>query len=1175
MRIAVKYNDLIQYPLRIYRVGGEFSLRNTSNDSIITLPIGYLNNNNVYDPMLVGMVENTFNNFTYSYEDIIEQAKLDYPGYTQLIYASLELVMLDAYYKVVAYLTTNNTGKYSPTLVGPGYRATIDFGSVPEIDSCYGPDNYWTIGQKEINNSVFNNLTPYSVINPDLLITPTPTPTKTPTQTPTLTQTTTPTLTATPTTTPTKTPGPTKSATTTPTASVTPTRTQTNTPTGTRTQTPTPTSTTTITLSKTSTCTPTPTTTTTLTATNTPTPTATTTQTLTPTITGSATPTPSITTSQTPTQTRTPTLTPTPTSLVSNVVFWGDNSYGQLGMSYILNDRFVDPPRLSDQSNSRLFNYQNIVNYRDNTTDVSVEFDAIAVGSNFTIGIDTSGALHAVGVNAWGQLGIGNFENKTMFTRVSGVDYNTNTFKGISLGGMHAIALDDQGDLWTWGRNSDGQLGNHYLHRPVTSITSIDTDMNLYDIEVPFDVTSEFSLGDKIIIDYYNGSIHKNSIATVWTQPTYDTNTTLRVQWEDNEEIIFSIVPTIVSKTKIDTDPGLLANPTPKKIHTYKEYRYCIENDTVFFATPTPTPTISNTATTTPTLTATPTSSTTATLTATPTHTSTTTLTPTPTVSESPSPTPSPYQTPTVSNTPTTTTSITATPTSTLTLSATRTQTPTFTPTPSTTVSVTPTSSVTPTETPTHTPTMTMTPTKEAFPVLTVYGDISSILTNSNKNLVMVNIYDENSHPALMYKVKVLNVEWLPSLGITKIRVDHPKINTIDSESMKYLSIIPFMDNSSYLYEKFMHVYAGESHSMALDVNRRLFVCGSNKYGQLGLGLIQELNDSKQDIVRVNGRPVVRIGITTNMKLVNPPSGLGYCYNRGFGWKKISLGRFHTLGLDGAGQIWSWGDNDFSQLGLGPSSTLLAKALVVQENYPSVGSIGEKDLPDRANVVIPYAPLPIRLYILQDNYSDIKNAHIETDVWLDIAAGAYHNLAIKKEFSQIDSYGSLWGWGNNNFGQIARVNTSPKIISDDPNAIDISRVNFGFINNDNSRNYWRRVYASRITSFAIKSTDGVLYSWGESNLGQTGNVTSRLALTTSVRNIPSIVYLPKIPFEIPVGPSGPWSIINIGDQIDKMDNIGIGHLANHILIIPNRNFITPTPTPSISVTPSVSVSSIE
>ena len=1159
MKIAINYTDLIKYPLSVYRVGGQFKLRNPVNetDTTTTLPSSV--------PVLLGTIVNPYDDFTYSYEDIINQAKIDNGNvYTQLTYASLELVMLDADNRVVAYLATNNTGQYNPTLVGAGYRATIRFGSLPALDSNHVLSSDWIMGRND-NSSPFNAIEPYKYINPSSLL-PTPTPTTTLTATPTGTLTPTPTNTST--VTPTRTPRVTKTPTTTVTQSPTPTRTPTSTVTATPTITPTTTNTKTPTPTTTLTATPTTTSTVTLTPTSTVTPTATATITLSPSLSSTATPTPSITATQTPTITRTPTVTPTPKALVSNTLVWGDNSYGQLGMSHVLNDRFIDPPRLATQTNEVLSNYENILQYREYDTNTAVDFKSVATGSNFSVGIDGSGQLHSVGVNAWGQLGIGNFESKAMFTKVSGVSSSV-IFDQVSLGAMHGVALDSTGDIWTWGRNSDGQLGNHYLERPMVSISVVSADLNTYEITVPFiNVTTEFSVGDDVVIDYYNGYMNKTSIAKVWAIPStnIESNVSLiQVQWENYEAIDFSVIPTIVSKTKKDTDPGLLANPTPKKIQVYKEYRYCIDNDGVFLATPTPTTTI----TTTPTNTLTPT--TTSTLTTTPTATQTNTLTATqtstmaPTSTPTPSNTAAPNQTPTATSTPSPTKTLTATPTTTKTLTPTRTQTPTNTPTPSVTASLTPSATQTPTVTPTNTQTPTLTPTKGSFPVITIYGDISSILTNSNKNYVLMNIYGEHASPALLYKVKVLNVEWLSSYGITKIRIDHEKLNGLDPKSMKYVSIIKFTDSYpptasavegpyiSYEYQKFSRVFAGESHSMALDTNNRLFVCGSNKYGQLGLGLIQEVNAQRQPII-VNGKPAVLIGLTTNMKLVNPPPGKGYCYNRGFSWKKISLGRFHTLGLDQSGQIWVWGDNGFNQLGYGASSSLLYKAIVVQENYPSVGSVAERDLPDRSKVIIPYAPLPIRLYVLQDNYSDIQNRSIETDVWLDIAAGGYHNLAIKKEFTNITSYGSLWAWGDNTFGQLARIVSPPNVVEANPDELDIGQVDFGTINNDTSRNYWKRVYAGRITSFAIKSTDNKLYSWGESNLGQTGNVTNRDALSSSIRNIPSVVNLPTVPFEKPVGVSGPWGTINISNNIDVIDNIGIGSLANHILIVPNRTF---------------------
>ena len=100
MRIAVKYDDLIKYPLTIYRVGGEFTLRNIYDHSIITLSIGYGNGDGVSVPVKVGVVEDEFTNFTYSYEDIIETAKFEKPRYWE---NSFSIIVKTCWYSKVIF----------------------------------------------------------------------------------------------------------------------------------------------------------------------------------------------------------------------------------------------------------------------------------------------------------------------------------------------------------------------------------------------------------------------------------------------------------------------------------------------------------------------------------------------------------------------------------------------------------------------------------------------------------------------------------------------------------------------------------------------------------------------------------------------------------------------------------------------------------------------------------------------------------------------------------------------------------------------------------------------------------------------------------------------------------------------------------------------------------------
>jgi hypothetical protein len=67
---------------------------------------------------------------------------------------------------------------------------------------------------------------------------------------------------------------------------------------------------------------------------------------------------------------------------------------------------------------------------------------------------DRDGAVLVFGSNAYGQLGIG-AANVSVFTLLP----FKHTVKAIACGLMHSAVVTDAGELWTWGRNMEGQLG--------------------------------------------------------------------------------------------------------------------------------------------------------------------------------------------------------------------------------------------------------------------------------------------------------------------------------------------------------------------------------------------------------------------------------------------------------------------------------------------------------------------------------------------------------------------------------------------------------------------------------------------------------------------------------------------------------------------------------------------
>lgn len=84
-------------------------------------------------------------------------------------------------------------------------------------------------------------------------------------------------------------------------------------------------------------------------------------------------------------------------------------------------------------------------------------FQSLAAGLHFSCGIETGGAAYCWGINSSGQLGIGS-EEAAVDTPVAVV--NGLSFSVLTVGGSHACGIAQGGDLYCWGNNSNGELGD-------------------------------------------------------------------------------------------------------------------------------------------------------------------------------------------------------------------------------------------------------------------------------------------------------------------------------------------------------------------------------------------------------------------------------------------------------------------------------------------------------------------------------------------------------------------------------------------------------------------------------------------------------------------------------------------------------------------------------------------
>ena len=87
-----------------------------------------------------------------------------------------------------------------------------------------------------------------------------------------------------------------------------------------------------------------------------------------------------------------------------------------------------------------------------NTDDIK----SVYCGGYYTFILEHDGTLWTCGQNDWGELGLGNNTGRTIFTQIT---TNTNDVKSVCCGGNHTFILKNDGTLWSCGWNTSGQLG--------------------------------------------------------------------------------------------------------------------------------------------------------------------------------------------------------------------------------------------------------------------------------------------------------------------------------------------------------------------------------------------------------------------------------------------------------------------------------------------------------------------------------------------------------------------------------------------------------------------------------------------------------------------------------------------------------------------------------------------
>ncbi len=120
-----------------------------------------------------------------------------------------------------------------------------------------------------------------------------------------------------------------------------------------------------------------------------------------------------------------------------NLYSWGFNAMGQLGLGNTTN-QFI-PQKVS---------FPNGV----------TSWTAIAAGAFYSLAVGNDGNLYAWGSNVYGQLGIGNAASQLIPQKVI-LPNGVTGWTSIAAGGLHSLAISNDGNLYAWGYNAFGELG--------------------------------------------------------------------------------------------------------------------------------------------------------------------------------------------------------------------------------------------------------------------------------------------------------------------------------------------------------------------------------------------------------------------------------------------------------------------------------------------------------------------------------------------------------------------------------------------------------------------------------------------------------------------------------------------------------------------------------------------
>ncbi|CAF0918769.1 unnamed protein product [Rotaria sordida] len=163
---------------------------------------------------------------------------------------------------------------------------------------------------------------------------------------------------------------------------------------------------------------------------------------------------------------------------------FGDNNSGQLGLGHM--------------------NYTEKVSYIKSLKFVNTGEKVIlaACGHDSSLVATNQGSLYAFGSNNHCQLGIESKESTTVYPYPVKIEYfhSTMSWKQISMGAKHTCVLDNNGVVYVWGLNEDGQCGQARKHNIIRIPTKLRLEYSTIAISCGYYHTALITEGGRVFL---------------------------------------------------------------------------------------------------------------------------------------------------------------------------------------------------------------------------------------------------------------------------------------------------------------------------------------------------------------------------------------------------------------------------------------------------------------------------------------------------------------------------------------------------------------------------------------------------------------------------------------------------------------------------------------------------